>query len=362
MNRSGVILFCAVVLIVMMLFASSASPAVVFGRVAFEDGEPAEGIDIIGLAFSSPLPSSAVTDSAGEYMIRFSLLPGMGDTFFVIGTAPEGFYHSPEFFREYMTSTDTLYGRDFELRPEGVPTMNLSVWTKDSLGAAFQGVQISVRLNEEGSTTLIDSTDYGGRVVFTLTREGDYIVTADREGFFSVPEAETVFVGAHVPIPSVRFTMHTDVFVSPYWLYVFASDSLGEPVESLFVEWEKEGESGRYPLWTDEDGFASANPPTEGVYYMRALHSNPELIVVPNWASLELSPEEPVDTAFFSVLADTTNIAERNLPMDYTISISPNPFNSGARISIEAEERLIVVEIFDILGRKIDELANFDTG
>ncbi len=327
----------------------------VSGVVEYWDGDPAVEIEAMALGYISPMPIRAETDSLGNYSIPMPFPLGFSDSFFIICSPPDGYISSPEYYLEHISSIDTLVGRDFELRPEGLPTYYLVVWLVDSAGEPFRTGTVSCLRNEAGAVADYGTPDYGGRVVFSLYREAEYIVSVSAEGYFVVPSAETVFVGSAFPRVEVWFSILDSIYISPYRLVIFAGDSVGDPVESLFVEWAPGGTADWLPIWTGADGFASVNPDSGGIYHLRAAYFRPGFFVRPNWGELELTPLEPVDTAFFAVLPDTTGVGEgRTLP-ESSLNAYPNPFNSS--ISIEfPDEPVVRAGISDISGRVIVDL------
>ena len=342
------------ILLAAVLLCSSAFAAYIQGNVSFWDGTPADGVSILAITSIMPFPFLATTDIVGDYSINIEPLPPAGDTIFVLCSPDSGYSSTPGYYNEYIVSSDTLTGLDFVLWPDSLPGFSLTVWAEDSLGDAINGVEVTCRFDGVGVPDQIDSTDFGGRCVFSISEEGDYFVTATYAGTFSVPEVETVFVDMSSPNPAVTFTMLDSSAASPYWIYIEAEDSLGAPVESLFVEWTEEDSAAWSPLWTDVDGLASLHLVRPGNYELRAAYPEPDCIVEPAETTISLTPSEPLDTVFFRLLPDTTGIRESRLPKSPNISVFPNPFNSACTIRISGEVTgLVEIAIFDVDGREI---------
>ncbi|MCK5833604.1 hypothetical protein KAH81_08040 [bacterium] len=353
-----------IAIFLLLLLAFNVEAAYVFGKAEYWDGDPAVDIDIFALLYSSPTPVFSSTDSIGNYCLTIDLLPGMSDSCFILCSSPTGFNSIPEYYLEYVGYEDTLSDLNFVLRPDSIPIFELTVWTTDSSGDAFQGVEVACCLDGDSSSLLIDSTDYGGRVVFSLTDEGDYLVTAKHGGYFSVPGVDTIFLGATHPLAETRFIMMDSIVSSPYWFVINALDSLENPVESLFVEWSSEVSPYWYPVWTDACGFASISCPSRGLYNLRAVYPHPDLNVIPESTAVILTSLEPVDTVIFRIISDTTSIGEAARPAKMAIYAYPNPFNSAVKITINAPEcpmgisSSVALGIFNLSGRQVAELSD----
>jgi len=360
--RKKVFRFLPILCVAIILSCPSINAAYAGGKVTFFGGAPATDIDILAMTFTSPLPFMTITDSLGDYSITIDILPGIHDSLFVFCSSGVGYHSAPEYYIEYISDTDSLTGMDFVLWPDSVPGFSLTVWVVDSIGDAINDVEALCRFDGTGVPDVLDSTDYGGRCVLSLDHEGDYIVTATYTDCFSVPAVETVYVGIASPNPEIHFTMLDSALLSPYWIYIEGIDIIGEPVESLFVEWSPADSSDWTPRWTDSTGFAAFNPPRPGEYDIRMAYFMSGFFIDPVETTMVLTATESVDTLICRILPDTNAIAESVLPKSSEISVYPNPFNSAVTIFLDtpvgAGLRPARVEIFDLAGRRVAQLPS----
>ncbi|HHS50308.1 MAG TPA: T9SS type A sorting domain-containing protein [candidate division Zixibacteria bacterium] len=71
--------------------------------------------------------------------------------------------------------------------------------------------------------------------------------------------------------------------------------------------------------------------------------------------------DAPAQTLPIDIFGSLTGIAEAPRPINFDISISPNPFNASTRIRVEigelrVESEVLRVEVFDIMGRRVEKL------
>ncbi|MGC9314609.1 MAG: hypothetical protein ACP5G4_03145 [bacterium] len=157
------------------------------------------------------------------------------------------------------------------------------------------------------------------------------------------------------------YSLNPDAPVVNYQMHVAirATDSLGAPVESVFVNFGPAGEVPSNAGWTDETGFLVCMLAVEeSVFFLMAKDS---FTIVPEETTLYVSSANPACTLDVRVEIDSTyGIDETLLPGDFAISARPNPFNSAVTIAIDGvvdgSPVPFDVEIYDVNGRRIAQL------
>jgi len=153
------------------------------------------------------------------------------------------------------------------------------------------------------------------------------------------------------------FDPHEPLVYHQMHIAIRATDSLGAPVESVFVNFGAPGEIPTNAGWTNAQGiFSHATAIAESVFFLMAKDS---FVIVPEETIVYVSVDNPACTVDVRVEIDSTySIAERALPGDFEIRAYPNPFNSSVTISISGVcDTPLRVEIYDVAGRLIHIIA-----
>jgi len=326
--------------------------ALIRGTVTYEFGGPASGVNIMSIGMGGGGPWTVMTDTAGEY----SLAVPAPESIYVMCAAPGGLISSPDFHAFPVLAGDTIAGVDFILLADVLDTFfSITAIITDSSGSPFDAL-VQYRDIIPTSPWLAEYTS-SGIVTFYLDGPGDYIVQPMEDGYYFVPEADTITITTSAPAVVTYFTAMDSSAASPYWIHIEARDSTYSAVDSIFIEWVRDGGSIWTPGWTI-DGEYSAHVPDSGLYSIRAATFLPGMIVVPAETSLHLTATSPEDTLLVYLIADTTSIAETTLPSQIEMTAYPNPFNGNCRLMID-DLRLGIdaIEVFDVNGRSVNVIA-----
>ncbi|RKZ30253.1 hypothetical protein DRQ36_06180 [bacterium] len=128
---------------------------------------------------------------------------------------------------------------------------------------------------------------------------------------------------------------------------IIAHDTLGNPVESVYINYGPAGEIPSRSGWTDEYGIFTFTTCAEDSYYF--LLSADSCIIEPEETTIFVGYDAPACTIEVTVMLDTVYyVGESNLPKNVELSAQPNPFNSACRITAPGP-----VEIYDINGQLV---------
>jgi len=328
--------------------------ASVSGRVTFSDGTPVVFVEIYAWGWTTPFDYETYTDSDGYYTLP---LPG-GDEYYM-SCWYGGFEASPESYEFSISSGDSLTGYDFVMYPDTFHeemVIVAYVMTEDYEG--FPGVRVSC-VDEFGWMPIAGVTDDYGEVYFYVSEPGNYYITPEMDGYTFSPSAETVYVDEWSTWVWVEFIASGGTPPPEFGIEVFAEDSAGAPVESLFIEWRPVGEGAWVIAMTDDDGYAYINLPSAGSYELNTMHPNPSAIITPPTMIISVDADDPVARADFTVHIPSS-IDEAPKPEQTGISLSPNPFNSSLRISALGGANIEAIQAFDVAGRIVfDETFNY---
>ncbi len=181
-----------------------------------------------------------------------------------------------------------------------------------------------------------DFDSFGGATITGNIVEGchpddDWFIIPDR---YETPHGKVYTLDPDDPTPIPQ-------------IIVFAVDTFGVVVESLFVNYGDPGTVPIYGGWTDDEGlFKACFAGEESLFFMFSIDS---MIPVPEETTVFLSMDSPRCTLFVILVPDsTTSISSAALPMDIKLSVAPNPFNSACKIISKAD-----INIYDISGKRV---------
>ena len=331
--------------------------ALVGGNVCYQSGEPVVGTDIFIVKvrdiFAMPCWPT-VTDSAGNYCGLVSA----GDTFGVGSSMYGTDYDFPESYEFWFSPGDTSLIYNFIYADSNTwPGYKVNVDVVDTNDERLAGALVQCRYDSVGAPWLslyTNETSWGINNVDFPVDSGRYLLRATVNGFSCTPEEDTVEMSEYNNWQNVRF-----VFSSPYWIYAYAEDSIGAPVESLYVQWRKIAGGGSGWMWTGSDGYGVVQVMDSGSYFLGVSYGDPDMMIIPPCDTTQLTASAPVDTVIFRIIPDTTGIVENKLPDELGITAYPNPFNSAVTLEfcgVGATYRSpgqIAVEIYDIHGRLV---------
>ncbi|MBN2543010.1 T9SS type A sorting domain-containing protein [bacterium] len=325
--------------------------AVIRGRITYSDSTPAYDMEVEAWGMSSYFSYYGYSDDEGYYTVD---VPG-GDVYY-LSCYPWGSYIvEPEEYMVSITTGDTLDGYDFVLYPDTLTEMGIDVFVGDTFYVGIEGVEVSC-VHLGGSSAGMGFTDEDGYLFFDIYEMGSYLITPTLAGHTFYPESTIVFVDEFEPWAYVEF--FTDSFGTPppyFSIEVMAYDTAFMPVESLLVEWRPAGGPEWYKIMTDHYGNAYIYVELGGEYHLRASHYDPFIIIDPCSTTVFLSEYEPTAFVFFTIYY-TSGIGESPLPLKPVISVFPNPFNSGLRVSATGKAAISALEVFDIKGKLVDRV------
>jgi len=314
-------------------------------------GEPVEGIDMFLALLNTGAIYETVTDLSGEYIMGVL----RNDSVAILTGFMDADYVFPQYYSNIRVfSVDTMFGYNFILADSTTwPGYTIEVGTIDSGDEHMQGVTVEYWLDEAGSQRFTVLSGDKNPLVLPAD-SGRYILRAEKGGLISVPLRDTVELSSSTPVAYAEF-----VFSSPYWIYAYAEDSIGAPVESLYVQWRKIAGGGSGWMWTGSDGYGVVQVMDSGSYFLGVSYGDPDMMIIPPCDTTQLTASAPIDTVIFRIIPDTTGIAENKLPDELGITAYPNPFNSAVTLEfcgVGATYRSpgqIAVEIYDIHGRLV---------
>lgn len=218
----------------------------------------------------------------------------------------------------------------------------VSSWNNDML----------VQLASYNTAIVYSGLDTMGGGIFAANFFEDYLPDAIWYGFNEIVETDYGPIYTFDPLePYIYQQMH---------IAIHALDTLGEPVESVFVNYGEPGEVPANYGWTNTDGyFTYVTAVEESVFFLMAKDS---CIVIPEDTTAYVSESNPACTLTVTVELDSTyGIAENNLPGEMNMHVSPNPFNSAVKIAIDYPletycNTSLQIEVFDVNGRQITQL------